>query len=88
MFLEGAKIALKNWCIDVDDDLPCNHNSLLISYLPYNNTLTKSVLTLVDDGSYQVSEMFINEEGKWEWSYDDNIICWSPIPEPPKKYYE
>ena len=85
VFLEGAEFALNNQWISVKDDLPCNHDSLLISYLPYSNTLTKPVLTLVDDGSYQVCEMFINGEGKWEWSYNGTVICWFPIPEPPKE---
>ena len=86
-FFTGAKWADENpkssW-ISIKDDLPCNHDSLLISYLPYSNTLTKPVLTLVDDGSYQVCEMFINGEGKWEWSYNGTVICWFPIPELPK----
>lgn len=85
VFLEGAKFALENQWISVKEDLPCNHDSLLIRYLPYINTLTKPVLTLVDDGSYQVCEMFINEEGIWEWSYNGTVICWFPIPEPPKE---
>lgn len=85
VFLEGAEFALNNQFISVEDDLPCNHDSLLIRCLPYDNTLTKPVLTLVDDGSYQVCEMFKNEEGKWEWSYNGTVICWFPIPEPPKE---
>ena len=82
-FQQGAKWAdlnPKSLWISVDDDLPCNHDSLLISYLPYSNTLTKPVLTLVDDGSYQVCDMFINEEGKWEWSYNGTVSYWMPIP--------
>ena len=82
-FEAGAKWADANpkspW-ISVEDDLPCNHDSLLIKCLPYNSELTKSVLTLVDDGSYQVCDMFINEEGKWEWSYNGTVLYWMPIP--------
>lgn len=85
VFLEGAEFALNNQWISVDDDLPCNHDSLLIKCLPYSSEITKPVLTLVDDGSYQVCEMFIDEEGKWEWSYKGTVICWFPIPEPPKE---
>ena len=80
VFLEGAKFALENQWISVEDDLPCNHDSLLIKCLPYNSKLTKPVLTLVDDDSYQVCDMFINEEGKWEWSYNGTVSYWMPIP--------
>ena len=87
-FEAGVKWADSNpkspW-ISVDDNLPCNHDSLLIKYLPYSSEITKPVLTLVDDGSYQVCEMFINGEGKWEWSYNGTVICWFPIPEPLKE---
>ena len=85
VFLEGAKFALENQWISVNDDLPCNHDSLLIKCLPYSSEITKSVLALVDDGSYQVCEMFINEEGEWEWSYSGDVIYWMQIPEPPKE---
>lgn len=70
--------------ISVDDDLPCNHNGLLVKHSPYNGKLTKPVLTLVDDGSFQVCDM-LNEEGEWEWSYIGNVIYWMPIPELPKE---
>ena len=81
VFLEGVKFALENQWISVEDDLPCNHDSLLIKCLPYNSELTKPVLALVDDGSYQVCDMFINEEGKWEWPYNGPVSYWMPIPE-------
>ena len=45
-----------------------------------NDDKVKRVLTLVDDGSYQVCDMFINEEGKWEWSYNGTVLYWMPIP--------
>ena len=71
--------------ISIEDDLPCNHDSLLIKCLPYSSEITKPVLALVDDGSYQVCEMFKNEEGIWQWSYNGTVICWFPIPKPPKE---
>ena len=30
VFLEGAKFALNNQWISVDDDLPCNHKELMV----------------------------------------------------------
>lgn len=87
-FQQGAEWADSNpklpW-ISVEDDLPCNHDSILIKCLPYSSEITKAVLTLVDDGSYQVCEMFKNEDGIWQWSYNGTVICWFPIPEPPKE---
>lgn len=82
-FVHGAKWADKNpkspW-LNAEVDLPHKHDSLLIRHLPYDSKLTKPVLTLVDDGSYQVCDMFINEEGKWEWSYNGTVLYWMPIP--------
>ena len=87
-FIRGAEWADANpkspW-LNAKVDLPHKHDSLLIKCLPYNSKLTKPVLALVDDGSYQVCDMFINEEGKWEWSYNGTVICWFSIPEPPKE---
>ena len=82
-FESGVKWADSNqkspW-INVEVDLPHKHDSLLIKCLPYNSKLTKPVLTLVDDDSYQVCDMFINEEGKWEWSYNGTVLYWMSIP--------
>ena len=79
----GAKWADANqkspW-INAEVDLPYKHDNLLIKCLPYNSKLTKPVLALVDDGSYQVCYMFINEEGKWEWSYNGTVLYWTSIP--------
>ena len=87
-FIEGAKWAdthpINHW-ISVEDGLPCNNNNLLVKCLPYNSKLTKPVLALVADGSYKVCDMFVNEEGKWEWSYNDVVLYWFPIPELPEE---
>ena len=86
-FEKGAQWADENptshW-IDTDEDLPYKHDNLLIKCLPYSSKETKQVLTLSDDGSYQVCVMFVNEEGKWEWSCGVVPCYWMPIPELPK----
>ena len=73
-FLEGAKFALENQWISVEDDLPCNHEELL-----NNDTLTKSVIIRNSDGSITFSLMYLDVE--WKWMSGDNPTHWLPIPE-------
>lgn len=73
-FLEGAKFALENQWISVDEDLPCNHKELLV-----NDTLTKSVIIRNSDGSIEFSLMYLDVE--WKWMSGDNPTHWFPIPE-------
>ena len=77
-FLEGAKFALRNQCINVDEDLPCNHKELLV-----NDTLTKSIIIRNSDGSIEFSLMYLDVE--WKWMSGDNPTHWLPIPEFPKE---
>lgn len=77
-FLEGAKFALENQWINVNDDLPCNHKELLI-----NKGVTKKVFVLKFGGFPDVDYMLrVNE--KWIWFAYENSKFWMPIPEPPK----
>lgn len=73
-FLEGAKFALRNQWINVDEDLPCNHKELLV-----NDTLTKSIIIRNSDGSIEFSLMYLDVE--WKWMSGDNPTHWLPIPE-------
>ena len=86
-FEGGVKWADENpkshW-IDTDEDLPYKYDNLLIKCLPYSSKETKPVLTLSDDGSYQVCVMFVNDDGKWEWSCSVVPCYWMSISEPPK----
>lgn len=86
-FEKGAQWANDNpkspW-IDTDEDLPYKHDNLLIKCLPYSSKETKPVLTLSDDGSYQICVMFVNNDGKWEWSCSVAPCYWMSIPELPK----
>ena len=78
VFLEGAEFALRNQWINVDEDLPCNHEELLIG-----DTLTKGVITRNTDGSVDFSLMYLNVE--WKWMSEDKPTHWFPIPELPKE---
>ena len=79
-FLEGAKFALNNQWISVDEDLPCNHEELVSK----GSSSTKRVI-VIEDGGYYFDCMVLSENGKWKWFYSFNPSHWFPIPEPPKE---
>lgn len=82
-FKQGAKWADKHtkfqW-IDADEDLPCNHNVLIIDYEPYNSRETKPVLVSRIDGEYSVESMYKDEDCIWRWSTNEPIAYWMIIP--------
>ena len=65
--------------ISVEDDLPCNHEELLI-----NKGVTKKVFVLKFGGSPGVDFM-LRVNGEWIWFAYENHKFWMPIPEPPKE---
>ena len=74
-FLEGADFALNNQWISVEEDLPYNHEELLL----YNN-ITHQVLVRKKNGEYDISFMFYFI--KWEFIIGlENVTHWMPIPE-------
>lgn len=94
-FEAGAKWADANpkstW-ISVKDDLPCNHEELL-----ENLRDTKMVEVVFQDkcsGKRRVEvrcmtniKIDYNSSNEWVWKayWDEDIIYWRPIPEPPKE---
>ena len=81
VFLEGAKFALENQWISVEDDLPYEYPELLKDI----NT-TVSVLTKTKWLGYFVQFMYYIETRKsWEFSEGGGVECWMPIPELPKE---
>lgn len=88
-FEAGAKWADANpkssW-ISVDEDLPCNHSDLVLTYngIPF---LTKRVLVMTDIHTLFLCEMKKDNNHGWIWNYStkDKITHWFPIPEPPKE---
>ena len=77
-FLEGAKFALANQWISVEEDLPCNHEELLITPL-----ITKSVIVMSKMGTLAMDRMSINSEGNWR--LNSHIAYWMPIPQLPEE---
>ena len=64
--------------ISVKEDLPCNHEELLIND---NKKETKSVLAIIN-GYIMMSRMY--KKRKWHWENDEPTY-WFPIPELPKE---
>ena len=86
VFLEGAKFVLENQWINVEEDLPCNHSDLILTYndIPFS---TKRVLVMTDIHTLFLCEMKKDNDHRWIWNYltKDKINHWFPIPEPPKE---
>ena len=85
LFLAGAKFALENQWINVNEDLPCNHSDLILTYndTPFS---TKRVMVVTDIHTLFLCEMKKDDDRGWIWNYPtkDKITHWFPIPEPPK----
>ena len=85
----GLEIADENpkspW-ISVEDDLPCNHSDLVLTYngTPFS---TKRVLVMTDIRTLFLCEMKKDDDRGWIWNYPtkEKITHWFPIPEPPKE---
>ena len=74
-FLEGAKFALENQWISVEEDLPCNHEELLNAEYQ-----TKKVFILKHGGFPDVDYM-LKSDGKWTWFEYKSPEFWMAIPE-------
>lgn len=77
-FPEGAKFALENQWISIEDDLPCNHEELV------HSNYTDRVLVLSRNGYSEVTFMCIIED-VWEWNTLITVLYWTPIPKLPKE---
>ena len=86
VFLEGAEFAIENQWISVDEDLPCNHSDLVLTYndTPFS---TKRVMVVTDIHTLFLCEMKKDDDRGWIWniSTKDKVTHWFPIPEPPKE---
>ena len=84
-FIEGAKFALENQWLSVDEDLPCQHEELLSKE---KEGYTELVMAYTNIGVIFISMRKYNDGWKWETSnYFPKIIIthWMPIPELPKE---
>ena len=81
VFLEAADYALNNQWISVNEDLPCNHSDLILTYndIPFS---TKRVLVMTDIHTLFLCEMKKDDNRGWIWNYStkDKITYWFPIP--------
>ena len=80
VFLEGAKFALENQWISVDEDLPCNISKII------HFGFTNKVLVIDEYKNIFIAYMERNRSNEWIWRCDDNfsvlhtITHWKPIP--------
>ena len=79
VFLEGAEFALNNQWISVDEDLPCNHEELIITG-DYYEKETIEVITINEFKMVGLNYMILCDN-KWKWKYDIEFCYWMPIPE-------
>ena len=80
-FIEGAEWAdtypMTPW-IDVEDDLPCNHEEMY--HMSESLICTDRVLTLVDNVPVIMCMVFNEKTGGWDWSKPLNVRYWMRIP--------
>ena len=71
--------------ISVDDDLPCNHSDLVLTYKGIRFS-TKRILVMTDIHTLFLCEMKKDDDLGWIWniSTKDKITHWFPIPKSPK----
>ena len=88
---EGLETADKNpkspW-INVEDDLPCNHEELITTNGRYEKN-TIYVITIDKYGIIESNYMVLYDDGKWEWKYSLPAPCyWMLIPNLPPEESE
>ena len=83
LFLAGAKFALDNQWISVNEDLPCNHKELIST--EYN----KETVYVVVIGKDLIADTDCMEYNGKEWVWQKNSFFeptyWFPIPKLPKE---
>ena len=80
-FIEGAKFALENQWISVEDDLPCNHEELICGTEVSEGTETVEVFARNEHGDIW-DDYMVYENGKWRWN-DFEPAYWMIAPELP-----
>ena len=78
-FLEGADFVLSNQWICVEEDLPYNHEELIITG-DYYEKETIEVITINEFKMIGLNYMILCDN-KWKWKYDIEFCYWMPIPE-------
>ena len=84
VFLEGAKFALENQWISVEEDLPCNHEELIDKN--YKDSLIKTLFVIaLCDNKHQHFTCMVLINSEWRWLDRYSYTHWMPIPELPKE---
>ena len=83
-FLQGAKFALENQWISVEDDLPCNHEELIYKNYKCNFIKTLFVIALCDN-KHQDFTCMVLVNGEWRWLGKGSYTHWMSIPELPEE---
>ena len=82
LFLVGAKFALDNQWISVNEDLPCNHKELI------STEYDKETVYVVVIGKDLIADTDCMEYNGKEWVWQKNSFFeptyWFPIPKLPK----
>lgn len=83
VFLEGAKFALENQWISVEDDLPCNHEELIYGTEVTEGDETVEVFARNEHGDIW-DDYMVYENNKWRWN-DFEPAYWMVAPKLPKE---
>ena len=76
---------LSQW-ISVKDDLPCNHEELIIKHDDWEILETKPVFVHYKNGGFGIRHMWKPKNEPWIWFPNtSDIDYWMPIPELPKE---
>ena len=81
-FIEGAKFALENQWISVDEDLPCYHQELIFLGGLIEGSETVEVFARNEHGDVWTDYMNY-ENNKWRWN-DFEPAYWMIAPKLPK----
>ena len=74
-FIEGAKFALENQWISVDDKMPYEYTELLM-----NQDTTVPILTKTERLGYFVQYMYYSPTQGWRFTEGGGVEYWMPIP--------
>ena len=82
VFLEGAEFAFENQWINVDEDLPCNHEELIIDEQVFGiwDKHTKPVICNKFYGICVGMMVYNVDKNAWHW-VSEKPTHWFPIPE-------
>lgn len=76
VFLEGAEFALENQWISIEEDLPCNHEELVL-----NCPCPVTRMCVVGNEDFIGTNRMFKIDGKWEWGIVfPNVSEWFPLP--------